>query len=512
MLKSNAQYYWYLLGTSTFLLVFVSLQFFVPISISAVDTSSQSIELPNENSDPTMSRAAKFIGKKVPEAVTHHNQLRDTFVKSLKQGDLMYFNQWATGIINPLFVAAWEEEWRDYPESHPAFALYIRDEIKTSKELRKILDPNLDDEALFRNYLKLNEKYAEENLQKQAELEEKIGGIPEDLKVAIRNPDSYSFVSMIYYHYDNVQSLRQLRKQRQKQQDAEIARRKAIIPVSRDSREYQKAFQEYKDVVAEQEQILKDAAKNDPTWNYSRDLILNGKVGESGFPGKQIDEFAASIKEEQRKDFRNWVQGVTSKIGATTLKNEWDTKPESHPAINLNVAMLLSRMNKLPQETSKPTLESFKRYLNDDGEILNQLIESVQELNGISASRLKEIETELSIPSTLKNAIERNSADSTLFTIYDTYMRACVPNEFSDAEKRVKECVHRLNNLRPEWAIEEKIEFPDKFSWKMHQLGLDVEKPYWTWQRILLMSLLFLFILWGVKMKIKKWFEKKGDK
>jgi hypothetical protein len=470
------------------------------------DSPSPSVESPNESNDPTMTRAMEFVDKEVPAAVAHYNRLWETFMKSIKRENIKYFNMWSSGITHPLFVAAWEEEWRDYPESRPAFALYIRYDIKTSRNLREVkeLDSNLDDETLFRNYLKHNEKYAEENLQKQAEYEKKIGGIPEDLKVAIYNPDSYSFVKRVYEHYVHVQRINKLNKQQAEEDAKEIARRKAIVPVDRNSKEYQNAFQEYKDAVAEQEQILNDSVKNDPTWIYSRDLILNGKVGESGFPGKQIDEFADSIKEEQRKDFHNWVRGFASEVGITTLKNEWDTKPESRPAITLYAAVMLMKMKKIPHEP----LESLRTKLQNGDDFYKQFILVVKE-NEVPLNQLQAIEKNLRISAKLKNAIERNTADSTLFSIYDAYMRACIPKEFSDAEKKVSNCIDKLNNLRPNWAIEEKIVFPDKFSWKMHQLGLDVEKPYWTWQRILALSLLFLFILWVMIMKIKKWFEKK---
>ena len=75
MLKSNYQYYWYLLGTSPFHLVFVSLQFFILISISMADSPSPSVESPNESNDPTMTRAMEFVDKEVPAAVAHYNPL-----------------------------------------------------------------------------------------------------------------------------------------------------------------------------------------------------------------------------------------------------------------------------------------------------------------------------------------------------------------------------------------------------------------------------------------------------
>jgi hypothetical protein len=110
MIKSKFQYQWYSLARYTFLWVFLSLQFFIPIPLSTAEQPSQSVKLPNESNDPTMIRAAKFIGKKAPEPVKRYNQLRETFMKNLKREDIKYFNKWTSGIIHQLFVAAWEEE------------------------------------------------------------------------------------------------------------------------------------------------------------------------------------------------------------------------------------------------------------------------------------------------------------------------------------------------------------------------------------------------------------------
>jgi hypothetical protein len=509
MVKLNSQYYWYLLGTSTFLLVFVSLQFFIPISISMADSPSQSIELPNENSDPTMSRAAKFIGKKVPEAVTHYNQLRETFMKNLKREDIKYFNMWISGVMNPLFVAAWEKEWRDYPESHPAFALYIRDQIKTSQELRKILDPNLDDETLFKNYLKHNEKYAEENLRKQAELEEKIGGIPEDLKVAIRNPGSYSFVSTIYYHYDNVQSVSKLMKQRQKQQEAEIARRKAIVPVDRNSKEYQSAFDSYKKAIEEENQAVGTAQHDDPAWIRAKYLLETKNLGTVPSVNTQEKIFLQELDNVKRDQYHQWKKSFDVVTSINTIEQEWKKEPDSHPAILFVVNVMLERM-KLKNEgkTFNSAMIDQKEMIKGDKTSVEQYFSFLKQNDSVSLAQMESLEKDLRIPNKLKEELKTNIINSTLFLFYETYFREFTPDKVKGAKQKVADAITKLNNLRPNWAIEEKIEFPDKFSWKMHQLGLDVEKPYWTWQRIIVLSSLLLVILLVIVFKIRNRLKK----
>jgi hypothetical protein len=475
-------------------------------SVSAVDDT--------EKADPTLVRAKEVLNEKIPEAWERYRQLSDAFLQQFSFDSYHFdaqkwekqkkYNRWFWGISAPFFVDKWQKEWNEHPESRPAFALYLRDEIKKAKHLRtlKELSGDLDDETLFRNYLQFELQSAEESIQEQEKLEKELG-IPEELKNAAKNPDAHLVVGIIYSHYENVMTLKKLAAQEKMEEAARIAARKAIVPVNRDSREYQKAFQEYKDAVTEQEQILKDAAKTDPTWNYSRDLILNGKVGESGFPGKQIDEFADNLNEEQKKEFYLWSRGLRTLINLETLEKEWNTKTESRPAIKLYAAAMLMKMKKIPQEP----LELLRNKLQNGDDFYKQLILTAKE-NEVSLNQLQAIEKNLHISSKLKNAIERNTADTILFSIYDAYMRACVPNEFSDAEKRVKECVHRLNNLRPEWTIEEKIEFPDKFSWKMHQLGLDEKPQSMSWVRITCIASGIILIILTVILILRK---KKND-
>jgi hypothetical protein len=183
-----------------------------------------------------------------------------------------------------------------------------------------------------------------------------------------------------------------------------------------------------------------------------------------------------------------WYKGYRTHIGLTTLENEWNTNPKSHPAINFWVAEMLKRHKEfLPQ-----IHESLKDYIKDDS-LFNRSKSLFREEN--KKINLQELERRLSIPATLKKAIEYCVLDSSLFNIYDTYMRFYVPQEFSDSEKKVSTCIDKLNKLRPNWAVEEKIVFPDKLSWDMHRLGLD-EKPSMNWKRIAaIVSLIVLIVI-----------------
>jgi hypothetical protein len=119
-------------------------------------------------------------------------------------------------------------------------------------------------------------------------------------------------------------------------------------------------------------------------------------------------------------------------------------------------------------------------------------------------SEVPQLEKDLNIPLQLKTTLIQQFTDSAPFIFYDTYMRACVQKEFSDAKKKVSDCVHKLNNLRPDWAIEEKIEFPDETSWKIHQLGLDKKPQSKNWVRVACVAFGIILIILSVITILRK--------
>ena len=76
------------------------------------------------------------------------------------------------------------------------------------------------------------------------------------------------------------------------------------------------------------------------------------------------------------------------------------------------------------------------------------------------------------------------------------------------ADRDLRDAIDKLNLLRPDWAVEEKIVFPDEFSRQMHLLGLD-KKNQWPWWRILLMSTGGLLILLAIASKVKNYLSRR---
>jgi hypothetical protein len=367
----------------------------------------------------------------------------------------------------------------------------------------------LDDEALFRNYLKLDEKYAEEDLQKQDEFEKKIGGIPEDLKAAIRNPDSYSFVSMVYNHYVTVQSIKKLEKQEAEAAAKEVARRNAIVPVERNSKEYRDALDSYKKAIENENQSIAQAQQDAPSWARAKYLIETKGIGSVPSIYAQEEKFTKDFDNAKNEKYNQWKKGFEIATSISAIDQEWKKEPASRPVILFIVNIMSARMsdNKEKKPYNSSNVDR-KELLKGDWNTVEQYKSLLKQSGIVFSPQLEQLEKELHIPAKLKEELKTNNINSTLFLFYETYFREFTPDHVNKAKQEVSAAITKLNNLRPNWAIEEKIEFPDKFSLKMHELGLDVAKPYWTWLRILLLSSLPLVILFVIILKIRGRFKK----
>jgi hypothetical protein len=248
-----------------------------------IDESQKTGSASVDKSDPTMIRANSFIGRKPSEAFVKYQKLRKEFLKDKSREDQIGYNRWEGCLFAPIFVAGWKQEWQKYPESRIAFALYIRNEVKGNKHLRAInkLNPNLDDETLFHNYLDFQIDSIQNYIKSLPDLELKLG-ITEELKMLACDPESHLFIGNICSHYINVQSVKKLTAQIEAQEATAAEARRKLVPVERTNKKYRDAFRSYKEAIAKNEQTLKQLEQTDPTWILARSLILVGKVGQVG--------------------------------------------------------------------------------------------------------------------------------------------------------------------------------------------------------------------------------------
>jgi len=463
----------------------------------------------DETVDPTMVRAYGFIGQKPSEAYEHYERLKEEFTKDMAWEDQVAFGRWEWGVSFPLWFAAWEKEWKEHPESHVAFALYIRDEVKKNKHLRSVeeLSPTItDDEQLFFNYLQFQKRGSQKDIQEQSALAERLH-IPSELKSAVQTPDIHDNVGMIYYHYDNVQSLQKLAEREQQEEAATIATRKAIVPVDRNSQEYQDALLSYKKAVENEEQAISTAQENDPTWAHARYLLETQGLGTVAVIGTEEKKFTETLDDTKRVQFDQWKDGFSTLATIDVIEREWNNEPNSHPAI-LFGANMASAMMKSKEEGKEfdPSSVVLQEMLGGDETTLEVFFSYLKDNNSESLAQMESLEKDLDISAKLKDAMRASISDTTLFLFYDTYFRTFTPDTVTKAGRDVRDTMAKLDLLRPNWAAEENIEFPDEISRTIHQLGLNDGVQFrWTWWRLLFLSLGILIILLIVIDKIKKY-------
>ncbi|MDR2168577.1 MAG: hypothetical protein LBP59_00365 [Planctomycetaceae bacterium] len=431
-----------------------------------------------DDSDPTMIRAKKFIGQKLPPACLKYQQMRDTFIKKCSREDSILFRDWEYYYRTPIRIETWKREWNEYPESHVPFGIIIRSEIKGNKyfQIGK-LNPKLDDETLFRNYIDLSASFVQK-AKKYAELAEQKLKIPEELKNAVKNPESHEFIISIYHNYLDVQTVKKLNAQREAEEAAAAEARRKIVPVERTSKKYKDAFAAYRQAVEFEKQAIAKAEQNDLTWKRAKYLIEIKELGSVSNTNTNnlMNEFVNGFDETKLKKFQQWQNGFEILTSINTTENEWQKEPTSHPAILFCTNIFLLRTQQ------KENNESFNSDKINTDELLKGDKKTVEKYNSIlkqkrdvDDTKVALLEKELRIPAKLKNAIKDNVADSTLFLIYDTYFREFTPDEVKKSKQNLSKTIDELNLLRPNWAAEEGIEFPDRASQILHQNKIDKE-------------------------------------
>jgi hypothetical protein len=462
-----------------------------------------------KETDPTMIRANSFVGKKPPEAFIKYQKLRKEFLKDCSREDQIAFYEWEYFLKTPILVAEWKREWNEYPESHIALSLYIRDEIKKNKYLRTLtkLNPNLDDNTLFHNYLNHHESFLH-SAEKQTTLEQKLA-ITDELKNAAKIPASYQYISMIYGYYTNVQSVKKLTAQIKSEEAAAAEARRKIVPVERTSKEYQDALSSRHRVVEAERQAIANAEQNDLTWKRAKYLLEKRFVASQNI-NKLINEFVKGFDETKMKKFQRWQNCFERLTSVDVVEREWNEEPISHPAILFLTNVFLKRIKQDSDEVAfTPDKSEMNELLKGDKTTIEKYHSILKQKIGLDHAQLELLEKELRIPANLKKAIKEKASDATLFLYYETYFREFTPDELKRAKHAVHEAIQKLNSLRPNWAYEEKIEFPDHASRMIHEYGLDKEKE-WTWLRIILLSSSVVIIFLGIVITVKKHFSKRG--
>jgi hypothetical protein len=465
-----------------------------------------------DNSDPTMIRANQVIGQKLSPACLKYQQMREAFLKNCSREDGILFRDWEYHYRTPIFIAALKSEWNEYPEFHVAIGISIRDEIRVNEYFRtEKLNPKLDDEILFRNYLEHHENFVQIT-KKQAELAEQKLKITEELKAAVKNPESYTFIRALYHNYIAVQNVKKFNAQIKAKEEAAAEARRKIVPVARTSKEYQDAFSVYRQATEAEKQSIADAEQNDLTWKRAKYLIETKDLGTVPNTNNLTGEFTKEFDETKIKKFRQWQSGFEILTGFDVVENEWEKEPTSHPAILFCTNIFLIRIQ---QENNGVSFDSDKvdrkELLKGNKSTLEKYYTILKQKRGIDDAQIATLEKELRIPPKLKNAIKDNVSDSTLFLFYETYFRVFTPDTVKKSKQNVSEAIDKLNLLRPNWATEENIEFPDEVTKFLQQNKVNKvnEDVRWTWLRIIFISIGVIIVLLSIAFKTKEYLKRR---
>jgi len=316
-----------------------------------------------------------------------------------------------------LLIASWEKERQEYPESLLAFAIYIRDEVRKNRHLRAIegLAPTItNDEELFCNYLNFINQSAQEAIREQLVLEERLR-IPSELKAVARNPEAHLDVKFVYDRYLNIQTLQQIAEYKKQKEAEAIAARNSIVPVDRNSQEYQDAFLAYKKAVSNEERVIQTAQRNDPTWARARELLKIKNLGGLPVLTPEEREFTKGFDNAKRDRFNQWKSGFAILTANDTTEKEWKEEPKSRPAILFIVNVALARMKS--EEEGKVFDQSsvdLQAMLKGDKTMVEKYFSLMKE-QAESLDQMESLEKELRISSELKDAMKASISDSTLF-------------------------------------------------------------------------------------------------
>lgn len=419
----------------------------------------------NESSknDPTEARAKVIARAEPSEEWTHYRKLLEAFTSGFTHEKQVRYNRWITGILVPFQESAWNKEWEDHPESHQAFAAFIRHQLKTQRHLRafpELTDEKLSDKALFDNYLKIIKKLSEEDIQKHAEYEQELN-IPNDLKLAASKPEVHNLLVQVYSHYLGILMSKRWDEERKAEQAAQIARRKAIVPVARDSKEYQSALEDYKKANEAVKAETEKAEKADPTLARARYWMQNERPGYSGNARRMENEFRDKLTDEQITVYDNWRTAFDTMSNREMLEKEWKEKPESHKAIVFILDALLQNQLRIAKEQNALT-EDGKQFYDEWNKIdkndVKRLFDYYLRHYVKEPDDLPTLEKELGITQKYKDDILKEEKDGCFFLIYETYARVKKPEAVAQAEDKRWECSRKLDDLRPNWGMEEKIE------------------------------------------------------
>jgi hypothetical protein len=454
-------------------------------------------EVKNEKNAPTLARAKEVLAQEISDVGERYDRLREKFLKQWSFGTYNFdkqkwemqkkFYRWEDFYTDSIILDNLKKEWNQHPESHRAIVPFLKDEIK--KDVGKMGElakqsQTIDDNEFFQRYCQISDEYITQEKVDISSLEKELN-IPDELKILIKNQDFCSNLNFIYSDYTKSSGHKEFLKEIEQEKATQIATRKAIVPVSRDSKEYQEAFKAYKDAVAEREQIVSQAFASDPTYARATNWIENEQPG-TGTYNNLKNKFIEKMSKEQEEKFFRWEKGIIFTVSNDAIEKEWKKYKESHIAILLVMKIMDAKKKREEDDVSIPDIlaEIRKMSPQEQDTYFNKLQKENLALLQDIVSEVPQLEKDLNIPLQLKTTLIQQFTDSAPFIFYDTYIQSYHSEKIIDAEKKVSDCIDKLNNLRSNWAIEEKIEFPDKISWKMHQLGLDEKPQSKSWVRV----------------------------
>lgn len=444
---------------------------FAMLLLSLIIAVAHAAEVTNESpeNDPTEARAKEITQAELSEEWTHYRKLLEAFTTGFTHEKQVRYNRWITGIFSPLKESVWKKEWEEHPESHKAFAAFIRHQLKTQRHLRafpELTDEKLSDKELFDNYFQVTKKLSEEDIKKHAEYEKELN-IPSELKMAAQKPEAHRLLVPVYHHYLWILMSEKWEAQQKAEQAAQIARRKAIVPVARDSKEYLQALEAYKKANDAVKTETEKAEKANPTLARARYWMENERLGASGNARRIEKELRDKLTGEQNTAYRKWRMAFDEVSSREMLEKEWKEKPESRKAIIFVLDALLQNQQRIGKEQNRLSEKEQQFYdgwnkvdKSDEKQVFDYFQRIYEKTNedAIVPDELIAIEKKLGITSKYKDDILKEEKDGCFFLIYETYARVKKPEAVIQAENKRWECRRKLDDLRPNWGFEEDIE------------------------------------------------------
>ncbi|MDR1289808.1 MAG: hypothetical protein LBK06_01255 [Planctomycetaceae bacterium] len=252
-------------------------------------------------------------------------------------------------------------------------------------------------------------------------------------------------------------------KKPEEQYKEEQTRHKAIIPVDRNSKEYRDALDSYKKAVKNEEQAITKAQQQDSTWARAKYLLETKGIGSVSSTSPQEKKFMQECDKTKIDKYNQWKMIFTITTTIDTIEQEWKKESASHPAILFitNIALERKRLKNEVKTFNSSDIDK-KEMLKGDEKTVEQYFVLLKQNKNISVTQMESLERDIDVPSVLKNTLKTNIVDSVFFLFYETYFREFTPDYVKNAKQEVSNTINKLNNLRPNWAYEEKIEFPKR--------------------------------------------------